>query len=216
MTHHYNGKKKCTVNLSLGGKVEYIPNFLNSQEKQDLFDHLKNEMKWVSQVYKMYGKDVPTPRLLSSMMDPKFKVDSVGSIWKPDTEWVKAGKDWTPLMLKLKNKIEKKIGKPISYAQLNQYRTGNDYIGYHTDSEVQKGDLVASISLGSTRRFVLRDKSKKSGPPEYEFLLTDGSLLIFDCDAAKTFWKHSLPKVRKMDGYTDPQNKGRINVTFRN
>ena len=37
---------------------------------------------------------------------------------------------------------------------MNLYRDGNDHIGFHADSETN--DVIASISLGATRRFLLR------------------------------------------------------------
>lgn len=166
----------------------------------------------------MYGKDVPTPRKLSSMMDPAIKLDATGTgtVWNSETAWVKAGRPWSRPMLALKQRVEALTGQTVLYAQLNHYSSAVDYIGYHTDSEVQEGDVVASISLGATRRFVFRDRRAKSGPPACEFTLRGGSLVLFDYEAAHLKWKHSVPKVRKCDGYVDEWGWGRINITFRN
>jgi len=116
--------------------------------------------------------------------------------------------EWTPLVQKLRDKIINYTKKDMSYAQLNYYRDGNDYIGYHTDKEVSEGDIIASISLGATRKFILRSKDwKKGDKKKYEFNLENGSLLIMNEHAAKTYWKHALPKMKNV--------KLRINITFR-
>lgn len=213
----YKSNEKISLDLLLGGYVKYIPHFINDNNIiiNELADHLLKDIGWVQQTYNMFGKKVLTPRLLSSMMDPEFKIKMTGTVWNENTEWVKVGKNWTPLMLILKKNIENEIGKKIVYAQLNHYRTGNDYIGYHTDSEISENDIVASISLGVERRFIFRDRKQKTGEPQYEFWLGNGSLLIFNCDAGKKYWKHSLPKVRKVDNYNDIDGYGRINITFR-
>ena len=98
----------------------------------------------------------------------------------------------------------------MNYAQLNYYRDGQDYIGWHSDSEVEKGDLIASISLGAERKFSLRHKDYKTNDdiPKYNFKLGNGSLLIMDYNTANKYWKHCLPKMKNI-------SDGRINITFR-
>ena len=94
----------------------------------------------------------------------------------------------------------------LRYAQLNYYRDGNDYIGWHTDKEMKKNDIIVSISLGTTRRFQfmkIKDKNIK-----HELSLEPGSLLIFDTIVGKNEWKHRIPKEAKV-------KDGRINITFR-
>ena len=202
-------------NLHKGGKIIYIENFISQEDSVNLIDHLLSEINWIQDKYTMYGKEVLTPRKLSSMMDNNFKAQMVGKVWNENTAWVKAGKEWTDPVEKIRKRIEDQITQKISYAQLNHYKTCNDYIGWHTDSETADGDLIASISLGATRRFLLREKHKKNGPEDYEFTLKNGSLFIFDSDAAKKYYKHCLPKMRKKDNYTDQSGNGRINITFR-
>ena len=115
---------------------------------------------------------------------------------------------WTSFMKKLKNKVENKT-KKIRYVQLNYYRNGDDYIRFHTDSEIKDGDIIASISLGATRKFVFRHKKYKTNKniKKYTFNLENGSLIIMDENAGKKFWKHSLPKMKDAGP--------RINITFR-
>jgi alkylated DNA repair dioxygenase AlkB len=65
--------------------------------------------------------------------------------------------------------------------------------------------VIASVSLGAQRRFVLRHQSKKVPPVTLE--LTHGSLLVMG-GTVQAFWKHAVRK--------DPSTTGpRINLTFR-
>ena len=45
----------------------------------------------------------------------------------------------------------------FDYCLVNLYRDGNDYINFHADNEAK--DIIASISLGATRRFLVRHLS---------------------------------------------------------
>jgi alkylated DNA repair dioxygenase AlkB len=89
----------------------------------------------------------------------------------------------------------------------NLYRTGADSMGWHSDDEPKLGPapVLASLSFGATRRFVVRrkdDKSRKIDVP-----LPGNSLLIMR-GATQANWQHAIPKTRKPVG-------PRINLTFR-
>ncbi|CAF3798372.1 unnamed protein product, partial [Rotaria sp. Silwood1] len=45
----------------------------------------------------------------------------------------------------------------FAYCLVNLYRNGNDYINFHADNEAK--DIIASISLGATRKFLVRHLS---------------------------------------------------------
>lgn len=217
--------------LELGGHLWYYADLVKNPDS--LLEHLTKDVKWVTETYNMFGKAVPTPRLLSSMFDPDIitrdeagvlhltKKLKTGKVWRETSSWFQAGGPWTPLIQEFKQDLEtfltEEHGREIKfpYAQLNYYKSGDNYIGYHTDSEVAEDGLIASISLGASRRFVLRDKDKDAGQPNYEFFLEHGSLLVMDCGSGKTYYKHSLPKIRKKDGYVDEKGMGRVNITFR-
>jgi len=209
------------LKLTAGGTVSYYPDFLTPDEHLKLLQHLVYDVDWQTSVNEMYGKMVTFPRLLAAMFDPGFKVTKTGSLWEEDDEWVAESGTWTPQILSLKQRIEKLINRKIGYAQLGYYKTGDNYLGYHADNELYDNDIIASVSFGVTRRFVIRErylpegKTRKSGPPNYEFFLKGGSLFLFDHLAAKTCYKHSVPKYRKMDNYVDPYGLGRVNITFR-
>jgi alkylated DNA repair dioxygenase AlkB len=187
------------LNLKDNSIIEYYPNFLNPTEAKALYEDLLNHPHWTHGIYKMYGRDIPTPRLLSALAD-----EDVSDSYK-----VTPAHPFSDLARTLKEKIEKFCNCKIRYAQMNYYRNGNDYIGFHCDSEVYQGDLIASISLGTSRRFVLRHKKwKENGTDKVEFELQGGSLILMKGDT-QDHWKHCVPKQPKIEG-------SRINLTFRN
>ena len=180
------------------GKIIFMNNFLDKKLASELFYNLIKETPWEQGVYNMFGKEVKTPRLLWAMRDKEFNIKESYSITGSSI--------WNKEIEKIKVKIEKIIDKNIKYAQINYYRNGNDYIGWHTDSEVMKNDLIASISIGATRKFQFQSKNNQN--TKFEIELTNGSLIIFDENAAKKNWKHRIPKQSKI-------KEGRINITFR-
>lgn len=70
--------------------------------------------------------------------------------------------------------------------------------------ELGPAPVIASLSLGATRRFVLRDRP--SGQ-KHAIELTHGSLLVM-AGATQRRWQHALPRTARQVGE-------RINLTFR-
>ena len=188
---------KKVIKMRDDSKITYIKNFIDQKTSQKLFKELKSKVPWTHGVYNMFGRDVKTQRLLYAMKNKDADISESYSVTESMT--------WTRSIKKIKTEVEKQTGKSISYAQLNYYRDGNDYIGFHTDSEVQTGDIVASISLGAHRNFVFRNI--KDMDKRHKMVLENSSLLIMDENSAKNCWKHSLPKMKNA--------KERINITFR-
>ena len=79
-------------------------------------------------------------------------------------------------------------------------------MGWHRDDEKELGDnpIIASVSLGGSRRFLLRNN--RTGE-KIEIPLHSGSLLWMQGEL-QTYWQHSIPKTRS-------QVLPRINLTFR-
>jgi alkylated DNA repair dioxygenase AlkB len=90
---------------------------------------------------------------------------------------------------------------------LNLYRDGRDGMGWHADDEPELGaePVIASVSLGATRRFVLRHRRRRD--QKIELLLPGGSLLVMH-GATQNCWVHAVPKTARPVGE-------RINLTFR-
>jgi len=201
--YKYKAEKNIKLTLYKNSNVEYIPNFLTEEESKCCLDELLNNTSWMHGEYMMFGKSIKTPRLLWAMRDKDFKI--------PESYSVTGSSVYSSVIDQLRRKVEKQTGRKLLYAQCNYYRDGKDYIGWHTDSEVVNGDIIASISLGATRKFSMRVKDYKTNKevPKHEFQLNNGSLLILDYNASTKYWKHCLPKMTKL-------KELRINITFRN
>ena len=82
---------------------------------------------------------------------------------------------------------------PLRTAGVCLYRTGRDSVAWHGDTIGRtSGDdtLVAIVSLGTPRRFLLRSKS---GGPTHRFNLGHGDLLVMGGSCQRTC-EHSVPK----------------------
>lgn len=118
------------------------------------------------------------------------------------------GHPWTSELRALRDRIEGVAGAAFNSALVNLYRDGQDTVGWHADDEAELGPkpVIASVSLGAERVFMLRHREL----PEfknYRVILPPGSLLIMG-GAAQRHWLHSLPR---RAGVKAP----RINLTFR-
>ena len=113
-----------------------------------------------------------------------------------------------PVLLELKTRVEAACNAPFNSVLLNLYRDGADSMGWHSDDEPELGErpLIASLSLGATRRFRLRHRLRKDLEPVV-IDLENGSLLIMEGDTQR-FWKHQVPKSKRV---AEP----RVNLTFR-
>jgi len=196
------------------GKIKYYPNFIKSQE--NTYQSIVDSIPWDKGVYNMYGKEVFTPRLLWAMRDEDSDISKEYNVTGSSV--------WNEMMAQLRTEVEDFLRKEyfskkenqikdldisksfLRYAQLNYYRDGKDYIGWHTDKEMKENDIIVSISLGTARRFQFMNI--KDNNIKYELSLEPGSLLIFDTIVGKKEWKHRIPKELKV-------KDGRINITFR-
>jgi len=88
----------------------------------------------------------------------------------------------------------------------NAYRNGADSMGWHADNEPELGQqpVIASISLGAERRFLIRPGRKGRSSP---IMLEHGSLLLMSGDSQDGY-QHCVPK-------TSPKEGLRINLTYR-
>lgn len=113
---------------------------------------------------------------------------------------------WPQEVLSLKRGVEQVAQTSLQHCLVNYYRTGNDCVGWHKDDESIFGPnpVIASVSLGATRKFKMRSKSTKE---KQDFDLAHGDLLIFDGEHVLS-WEHSIGRTTKPVG-------ARLNLTFR-
>ncbi len=159
---------------------------------------LGNDISWRQEDILIYGKRHPQPRLIAWYGDPGRTYTYSRLRLTPN--------EWTPLLLEIKQLVEKAAASPFNSVLLNLYRSGQDSISWHADNEPELGETptIGSVSLGATRRFRFKNRTTKE---VREISLLHGSLLTMR-GALQKFWVHDIPKEK---GVVQP----RVNLTFR-
>ena len=134
----------------------------------------------------MYDRTVDVPRLVAGLPE-----DGPGH---PAIETMRAA-------------LSARYGTALPNVSLGYYRDGRDSVAWHGDYVAREMDeaLVATVSLGQPRRFLLRPKGGGGGP-SIAFSLGWGDLLVMGGSSQRT-WQHAVPKV----AHADP----RLSVMFR-
>jgi alkylated DNA repair dioxygenase AlkB len=176
--------------------VKFYPEFLDAAESRVWFDKSK-ALAWARGEIMMWGKKIPVPRE-ESLFGEDLRYAYRGALIKAEP--------LPDFLLDAKERIEKLCGLAFNFAVGNRYMNGKDSIGWHSDNYPQIGERppVASLSLGSTRRFKLRHKASKE---VVDYDLPNGSLMIM-LPGCQEDWEHAVLKTARPVGE-------RINWTFR-
>jgi len=178
--------------------VVWYPDWLAVDAAPSILARLIDEVAWRQDTMNTPAGRVPLPRLTAWQGEPDAIYVYSGIRNMPDA--------WTSTVAQLKAQVEAACGTSFNSVLLNRYRSGSDSMGWHADREPELGKrpVIASISLGATRRFELQHN--RTGSTE-SFRLTSGSLLVMRGDT-QLEWRHRVPKEPKVQGE-------RINLTFR-
>lgn len=122
---------------------------------------LREDVPWEVHRIRMFGRQVDSPRLSCWMGDPAARYRYSGTEFVPQP--------WHPALLPLRDQLAAFCGHAFNSVLLNRYRDGDDGMGWHSDNEPELGPapVIASLSLGAGRRFLLRrrdDHAKGRGP----------------------------------------------------
>lgn len=182
------------------GDVRLYRNWWTPEEARRLFDQLSTELAWQQTHIQMHGKRIPVPRLDVWYGDPGHPYRYSGVRFDPEP--------WTSTLEAIKSELERRQGLTFNSVLANLYRNGQDSVAWHADDEPELGrnPVIASLSLGSERRFALRHKTRKDLAP-VRLDLPSGSLLVM-AGTTQHFWQHQLAKTARAVG-------PRINLTFR-
>jgi len=180
-------------------EVFFDPTFLSELRSDALKKELLKSIAWQQNEIRLFGKWITEPRLSAWYGDEGITYAYSGLALRP--------LPWTNELLQLKNEIENVSNAKFNSVLLNQYRHGQDSMGWHSDDEKElgKNPEIASLSLGVMREFQFRKKADHT--IKHKLLLPHGSLLIMK-GATQHFWQHQLPKRKRV-------NEVRINLTFR-
>ncbi len=183
----------------VGGEVVYLPGFVPVADRAGLLARIDETTVWRQELIRMYGKEMPVPRLTAWHGDPGRTYSYSQIALEPVP--------WTAPLLALKAMVEAASGVAFNSVLLNLYRDGRDSVAWHSDDEPELGPrpVIASVSLGAPRRFHLRRKADHGD--RADITLTDGSLLLM-AGSTQHEWEHQVPKTATKVG-------PRVNLTFR-
>lgn len=174
--------------LGDGAWVDRCPGWLTGGE---LFPALVEGIAWQAERRPMYERVVDVPRLLAFY-------GAGERLPEPGLEAARSALDayYGPA-----------LGETLATAGLCLYRDGRDSVAWHGDTigrAAREDTIVAIVSLGATRRFLLRPVA---GGPSLRFDLAHGDLLVMGGSCQRT-WQHAVPKTGRAVG-------PRVSVQFR-
>jgi alkylated DNA repair dioxygenase AlkB len=153
--------------LSGGAWVDVVPGWVAGAD--ELFERLLAAGHWSTRDRQMYDRRVVEPRLTTGRWD-----------------------DPPAPCAALAGALSGRYGLDLSAVSANLYRDGTDSVAWHGDTlgRHRTTTVVAIVSLGQPRRFLLRPKG---GGPSIRFTPGHGDLVVLGGTCQHT-WDHSVPK----------------------
>ena len=186
--------------LPCDGDLGYRPGFLPAAEADRLLQLLLDGLEWQRWQVRIAGRQVDSPRLSAWYGDADAAYGYSGIRLAP--------RQMPAPLVALRARLRAALGADFNGVLANLYRDGADSMGWHSDDERELGaePLIASLSFGAPRRFLLRHRRRRE-LATLRLELEHGSLLVMG-GATQRCWRHSLPKTRRLVG-------ARVNLTFR-
>jgi alkylated DNA repair dioxygenase AlkB len=181
-------------------EVYYQPRLVLDRTADAIMSALIDNVPWRSENIIIWGKTFVQPRLSAWYGDKGADYTYSGIHLTP--------LPWTALLFDLKTRAESIAGTVFNSVLLNYYRDNRDSMGFHSDDEPELGNqpVIASLSFGEERTFILKHKTIKVLKP-VRLKLASGSLLVMKGETQR-YWKHGIDKETDHCG-------PRVNLTFR-
>ena len=182
------------------GEVYYLSDLDLGRAPDAILRQLIADVPWRQENIVVWGKLYSQPRLVAWYGDRGSDYTYSGIKLTPIP--------WTDLLLDIKNRVEIVTAAGFNSVLLNYYRDNRDSMGFHSDDEPELGvrPVIASLSLGDERTFIMKHKLNKLAKP-IRLRLASGSLLLMKGETQHC-WKHGIAKTTRPSG-------PRINLTFR-
>ncbi|HTH62300.1 MAG TPA: alpha-ketoglutarate-dependent dioxygenase AlkB [Paraburkholderia sp.] len=179
-------------------EVDWYPQWLAPDAAASMLERVIAETTWQQDTIRTPGGTVALPRLTAwqGERDAVYVYSGIRNVPQP----------WSPAVAELRDAVDAVCGVRFNSVLLNRYRNGADSMGWHADKERELGaePVIASLSLGATRRFDLRHNA--TGVVR-SFRLSSGSLLVMR-GQTQAQWRHRVPKESGIAAE-------RVNLTFR-
>lgn len=180
--------------------ISILHNMEMPQPYEEILRKLIEQTLWRQEAVHIYGKEYQQPRLVALYGDPGKRYDYSGIALHP--------LPWTDILREIKRRIEDCTESTFNAVFLNLYRDHNDSMGFHSDDEKElgKNPVIASLTFGATRTFLLKHKFRKD-LQLVKVPLESGTVLLMK-GSTQHNWKHGINKQTAPCG-------PRINLTFR-
>lgn len=181
-------------------EISFAPHIDLGQDAGELLRELVDGTPWRQEAVTIYGKKHMQPRLIAWYGDDEQRYSYSGISLEP--------LPWTDTLAKVRGAVQDLAHERFNSVLLNYYRDHRDSMGFHSDDEKELGPtpVIASVSLGATRTFLLKHKTRPELKP-VRLELPSGSLLLMKGLTQKN-WKHGIDKQSTPCG-------PRVNLTFR-
>lgn len=180
-------------------ELRFDPHWLGPVDADGLMTALQDQVSWSVHRIRIFGQEVDSPRLSCWIGDPLARYRYSGTLFEPHP--------WPAVLRPLRERLRRELGVDFNSVLANLYRDGRDAMGWHSDDEPELGaaPVIASLSLGATRRFAL--KHRRDPGRRLALDLPHGSLLVMS-GPTQRHYRHVLPRTTRPVG-------ARINLTFR-
>jgi alkylated DNA repair dioxygenase AlkB len=186
------------IPLASGAWLEHDTRWLSPGEADIILVSLRDELSWEQREIVLFGRPVLQPRLIAWAGDFGYRYS--GQTLEP--------RPFTPTLQMLQARVSARCGVAFNHVLANRYRSGSDSMGLHADAEAELGPdpVVAIVSLGVTRRLVIRPR-RKQDRARHDRELSHGALLVMG-GTCQRHYVHGLPRQAGLEGE-------RISLTFR-
>ena len=186
------------IPLAFGAWLDHDPAWLSPEEADATLGALRDEMAWEQREIVLFGRRILQPRLIAWAGDLGYRYS--GQTLEP--------RAFTPTLRSLLPRVSTRCGVAFNHVLANRYRSGDDSMGLHADDEPELGPdpVVAIVSLGATRRLVIKPR-RKQDRDRHDRELGHGALLVMG-GTCQRHYVHGLPRQAGLEGE-------RISLTFR-
>ena len=184
--------------LPFDGEAQYVGRILSTADIPRYMTRLEEAIPWKHDQVTMFGKTHITQRIVAWYGDEAYRYTY--------SQHSREALPWSPLLVELKALVEQHSQETFNCCLLNYYHHGTEGMGWHSDDEKEllPNGTIASLSLGTTRKFAFKHKKTKK---KVDLMLENGSLLLMKGETQR-HWLHALPKTKTV-------HRARINLTFR-
>jgi alkylated DNA repair dioxygenase AlkB len=165
--------------------VDYCPGWLSGSDS--VFELLASTGQWHQRTRKMWDNDLLEPRLTAG--------------WSPKAS------EAPQVLAEMCRLLSDRYAADFDSVWVNLYRDGQDSVAWHGDTNrhTMQLPMVATVSLGARRRFLLR--ARGSSRIAHELRPGAGDLVVMG-GRCQHEWEHTVPKTAERVG-------PRMSVTIR-